>query len=411
MTAMKYSTIVITAAAAVARGQASVPSGAVLVPLLRDAGQAAYLAELHVGTPPQRMLLKADSGSPTYSFIDPRNAVCAEPTQPCLEYGAFDNITSSTSSYEGTGFHNALSNHGLGDFISDVVEIAGAISNESYFGYINRFAFPERAGDPVTSILGLSLDCQLGGPQCNGPGPYLLPQLKNASAINRIATSFYLGPDETETAYPEMILGGAYDKAKIDGELFTVDMVDPRTSDLANGQTNSANVTALSVIVNGSTTLSETYGPPEIGSPVLLDTGVASWYVPNSIANAVYAGLGGLSKGEYDPSTPHQNVDCKARSAENARGSITVEFGSAGQVEIPLHRLVTKFSEDHCATFVHPRGDDVFLFGDPFFRGVYVIFDQEDFTISMANVKYTREQDIVPYPEGGFSSKGLQKSK
>ena len=154
-----------------------------------------------------------------------------------------------------------------------------------------------------------------------------------------------------------------------------------------------------------SSTVSETYGPADVGVPVLLDTGVASWYVPTNIANAVYAGLGGLSKGEYDPSTPYQNVDCKSRNAESARGHISVEFGSAGQVEIPLHRLVTQFTEDHCATYVHPRGDSVSIFGDAFLRGVYIIFDQEDFTVTMSNVKYTREQDIVPFPEGGFSRK------
>ena len=43
--------------------------------------------------------------------------------------------------------------------------------------------------------------------------------------------------------------------------------------------------------------------------------------------------------------------------------------------------------------------------GNSFLRGVYIIFDQEDFTVTMSNVKYTREQDIVPFPEGGFSRK------
>ena len=94
MAILKSSTMMFAAAAAV-QAQASVPEGAVLVPMFRDAGQAAYMAELHVGTPPQRMVLKVDSGSPTYSFVDPRNPVCAYATQPCVEYGAFDNLTST----------------------------------------------------------------------------------------------------------------------------------------------------------------------------------------------------------------------------------------------------------------------------------------------------------------------------
>lgn len=71
------------------------PSGVIAVPLTRNEGLTAYFAELHVGTPPQKQLLKIDTGSPRYSFLDPRNPVCEREGDPCVRYGTFDNETSS----------------------------------------------------------------------------------------------------------------------------------------------------------------------------------------------------------------------------------------------------------------------------------------------------------------------------
>lgn len=73
----------------------NVPEGAIAVPLVRESGLGYYLAEFYVGTPPQKELLAMDTGSPTYSFLDPRNSVCESDTNPCSTYGTFDNTTSS----------------------------------------------------------------------------------------------------------------------------------------------------------------------------------------------------------------------------------------------------------------------------------------------------------------------------
>jgi hypothetical protein len=72
---------------------AELPTGVIAVPLTRDYGLTAYYAELQVGTPPQNTYLKIDTGSPNFSFLDPRNQVCA--TQDCKTFGTFDNTTSS----------------------------------------------------------------------------------------------------------------------------------------------------------------------------------------------------------------------------------------------------------------------------------------------------------------------------
>jgi hypothetical protein len=73
---------------------ANTPKGAILVPMVRDdTDLIAYYAKFEVGTPPQKEYLKVDTGSPTYSFINPNNTQCAGGA--CKKYGTFSNTTSS----------------------------------------------------------------------------------------------------------------------------------------------------------------------------------------------------------------------------------------------------------------------------------------------------------------------------
>jgi hypothetical protein len=216
-----------------------------------------------------------------------------------------------------------------------------------------------------------------------------------------MTTSIYLGPDDADGTNALMLLGGAYDKAKIDGELFTVGMVDPHDLYLANGQTNVVNVTAVEVVLDGGNRTAETYGEKDIGVPVLLDTGVARWYLSDTTANAVFHGLGG--SGAMQPGSNFQVVDCIYRDPAQSSSYVSVEFGVAGSVKIALHSLVTKFVDGTCGSFIAGRGPSLSVFGDPFLRGVYTIFDQENLSVSMGQVKHTDVEDIVRIPEGGFN--------
>lgn len=71
------------------------PEGAIVLPLTYNDFTAAYYAPFEVGTPPQTEYLKVDTGSPTFSFLDPRSSYCEQSTHPCMTYGTFDNETSS----------------------------------------------------------------------------------------------------------------------------------------------------------------------------------------------------------------------------------------------------------------------------------------------------------------------------
>ncbi|KAF4335900.1 aspartic ase yapsin-6 [Fusarium beomiforme] len=396
----------VAAAAAVAfpsvAAGAKTPAGVIAVPLSRDDGLTAYFAKLQVGTPPQTEYLKIDTGSPRYSFLDPHNEVCKRTGDPCKKWGTFNNKTSSTSRYEGTGFADALGYVGMGDYLSDTVVIGGVSTKDMYFGYTSTYAFPDKLTGDVNTILGLSLECQFAGPKCTDKvSAYAMPELKNASKINYLASSIYLGPDDKKAANAKMLLGGAYDKAKIDGDLITVPMVDPFNLELSGGQTNSVNVTSVEVfLTKGNNRTKETYGKKNVGVPVLLDTGVANWYLTDKTMAPVYRAFGVTT--EPPSGQRYFVVDCKYADPKRNDGYISVEFGTHGKVKVPLNGLVSKFPDGTCGVFVSSRGYPVATFGDPFLRNVYSIFDQENFSITLGKVKHTSEENIVPFPKGGF---------
>ncbi|KEQ68926.1 acid protease [Aureobasidium namibiae CBS 147.97] len=375
----------------------TVPDGAIILPLTYNDFTAAYYAPFQVGTPPQTEYLKVDTGSPTLSFLDPRSSFCEQSNRPCMTYGTFDNETSSTCRYQGTGFADELEDFGSGVYLRDTVTLQGITTEHVDFGYLTSYGNPSGIIDPAATIAGFATNYP---PE---KGPYLLAQLKNASTINRRSVSVYLGNDTGTSGASQIILGGFYDKAKMASKPFTVEMVNPNSQTLANGETNSVNVTQIEVVVNGKTTTFNPGPSPDIGQPTLLDTGNPLWILPTPVFAAVAAGLGNSTARNYT-GVGFVDVDCKYRSPKHANGHVTTTFGSAGKIEVPLHSLVEKFSGGNCGAHIFEIdvGNGTTAFGAPFLRSAYAIFDQEALTISIAQVKHTHEEHIVALPEGGF---------
>jgi len=230
-----------------------------------------------------------------------------------------------------------------------------------------------------------------------------LAQLKNASSINRRSVSVYLGNKTGSAGASQIILGGFYDKAKMASKPFTVEMVDPNSQTLANGETNSVNVTQIDVIANGNITTFNPGPSPDVGQPTQLDTGNPLWILPTPIFALIAAALGNASVRNYTGPT-FLEVDCKYRSPKHANGHIITTFGNAGKIEVPLHSLVNQFSDGNCGARIIEVGvsNGTASFGAPWLRSTYAIFDQEALTISLAQVKHTHEEHIVALPEGGF---------
>ena len=211
----------------------------------------------------------------------------------------------------------------------------------------------------------------------------------------------YLGHDKPDQVNAEMILGVAYDRAKVHGKQFTVDMVDPFNYELTNNQANLVNVTAIEVVVDGKkTTKSFVKKRRPEGLPTVLDTGNAYWFIPSPIFDIVFAQLG--SPSQKSANQEYYLIDCKYRKREHAKGHVSVEFGTAGNINVPIHSLVTDFGNGQCGSYIGNGTDDGSNLGCPFLRSAYIIFDQETFTMTLSQARYTDKKDIVAFPEGGF---------
>jgi hypothetical protein len=228
-----------------------------------------------------------------------------------------------------------------------------------------------------------------------------MQELKNKSVINRQSVSLYLGPDVWNTTAAQMILGGYYDASKFAGPRVTVPMSDPFNVSTSNGQTNSVNVTKLTVTSRDNTKISRSFGNGEVGTPVLLDSGAPTIFLPEPLTNAILKAFGNASQWNGG-SVPAYIVDCKYQT-ENS-GHFTAHFDNGATVTVPLSDFVTKFADGSCATYVFPIGDGPTLrsFGDPWLRAVYTVFDQEAKRVTMGPVKHTSSVHYEKIPSGGI---------
>lgn len=118
---------------------------------------------VQIGTPPQKMRVNVDTGSPFLGVAGTKSNWCTLPSKPCAEYGSYDNATSLTAKWDNDGFNNELINHGFGSYINDSIIIGGRTFENIMFGMITNYAasFPPPATIP--GLLGkysLALDAE-----------------------------------------------------------------------------------------------------------------------------------------------------------------------------------------------------------------------------------------------------------
>ncbi|KAL7929336.1 aspartic endopeptidase [Trichoderma chlorosporum] len=354
---------------------AALPEGVIEIPLQRIKNQSAYGAEFQVGNPPQKVIISADTGSPTYAFESPRYAVCQQGL--CSAYGTYDNTTSATTKWLNGGYSDFLSDHGFGSFINDTLQVGGITVEDMMFGVVelNLASFP--INTQQAAIFGLGAFCQTKA--CD-TYPTFLNQLYEHGVISRRAFSVYLGPNDAD-AKGSLLLGGI-DLAKRQGPVHKLNVLDP-TTPAANEQPNWISLSSLELQLANGTNVTSTY---DNGTYALWDTGSPGWYVQQDMFDALtsYWGL----------SNPDPNdtlfVDCKFREPSN--DSIAVNLGPGVVINVPLSSLPIDNGDGTCTAPVAPFGT---LLGDAYLRNVYFTFDYEDLTIEFSLAKYTNETNIV----------------
>ncbi|KAF2158859.1 hypothetical protein M409DRAFT_30646 [Zasmidium cellare ATCC 36951] len=385
-----YTSILLSTLTAAASG-ASLPTGAISFALVRKGDYSAYLTKLKVGTPPQEEYLLVDTGSGTISFENPNNNVCSLESKPCAEYGTFDNTSSSTCHWISNDFGDGLIDFGSGSVLQDIVQIGDQNVGPLQFGYLDDYGFGvEQVAVPTATILGLALLCNKFDDSCYQSGYYLVPELYEKKKINRRSVSIYLGPEAPTVNNSEVILGSAYDKAKQGSTPFKLPMA------YFNSETNSVNASAISSTINGDVTRL----PLNPFNTTLIDTGNPLLTIPEPLWSQVMASLG-------NPNETHTShvggiyVDCKYRELPNTE-KISYEFGGNpdNRIDVPLSQLVIDFNNGTCGADIsngYEISNGIGVLGDPFIRQTYLTFDFEDFTVTMAQARFTSDRDVVPF--------------
>ncbi|CUM49759.1 unnamed protein product [Debaryomyces tyrocola] len=205
-------------------------------------------------------------------------------------------------------------------------------------------------------------------------------KLKNQGTINKAAYSVYLGEEDSRTG---TILFGAVDSAKYSGDLQTVQIVNSARN---NGYSEPIRI---EVIVNGIT-LNDLNTELEIASneyTAVLDTGSTYSYFPRPLLSS----LGGSLNGQFSSSLGAYIVDCIDNDDSNY---ISIDF-SGVKLNVPLTSLIQRYSYNQCfLSVLQQSGSNYILFGDNVLRSAYLVYDLDDFEISIAQARYTSEEDI-----------------
>jgi hypothetical protein len=197
--------------------------------------------------------------------------------------------------------------------------------------------------------------------------PYVLDTMVDQGLIKSRAFSVDLrGVDNPNGA---LIFGGL-DTGKYIGELAKLPMLDredtPRGADRYYVTMTGVGLT----LPDGTVTQSE-----EIAVSVFFDTGSTFSRLPTPIYQAF---AGSFVNGQFDPESGYYFVDC---SVTDVAGSIDFYFGSK-TIRVPLNDFIWEV-QGYCILGVMPDDDEPIL-GDTFLRAAYVVFDQDNRNIHIA---------------------------
>ena len=206
-------------------------------------------------------------------------------------------------------------------------------------------------------------------PPVNGVNeyPYVLDTMVTQGVIKSRAFSLDLrGVDNPNGA----IIFGGIDTGKYIGSLAKLPMLSPKQSP---GGADRYYVTMTGVGVtlsDGTTAQSEV-----LSVPVFLDSGATFSHLPTAIYQAF---ANSFTSGQYDPDSGYFYVPC---DVTDLAGSVDFYFGNK-TIRVPLNDFIWEV-QGYCILGVLPSDDEPTL-GDTFLRAAYVVFDQDNRELHIA---------------------------
>ena len=293
----------------------------------------------------------------------------------CTSYGSFNTENSDTWIQNNTDaflIQYADGTHALGVWGMDTVEIGDVSVNNVSFAVAN-----ETSSDVGVFGLGLPMletTTQYGYTYENFP-----IKLKNAGVIDRVVFSLYLAQQSDSTG---SVLFGAVDHAKYEGSLVSLPML--RTYQQISVPVRfEVELQGISFNSSGDSTsiLDESIG-------VVLDSGSTLSYIRSSEIESIAKQL----SGRYSSSSGVYIVSCDYLNSDN---TLDLDFGNV-TIRVPISDLVLQATRSQCylGLFEQSSSSSYILFGDNILRSAYIVYDLENYEISLAQAYYTNSEDV-----------------
>ncbi|KAH8897164.1 acid protease, partial [Thozetella sp. PMI_491] len=344
-----------------------------------------YLIELDIGTPAQTLRVAVDTGSDEL-WVNPdcsSSTLVRSQVQECQENGSYKPGSSSTA----TVFSNSSEiQYGSGfvefDYVVDTIAVGDSSVNLSNV----QFGVATSTEDLSTGILGLSW-----GNGVNLDYDNFVDILAEQGVTESKAFSVALGSDDLDNG--GVLIFGGLDTSKFTGSLVGIKMLGRQGRERINRywvQLNSVGFSSSS----GSTTYTNS------STPVILDTGSSLSYLPTQIVSSIARDMGATFSRQSD-------LYLLRCSAVDASTNITFAFDGI-TINIPASEFVLVADSTGSICALGALGSDdlgIPILGDSFMRSAYVVFDQTQNTISMAQYVNCGEsaQAIPPSGVAGVS--------
>lgn len=340
-------------------------------------------ATVTFGSNTQPVKVAIDTGSDEL-FVDPNcndSDFSTSEQRQCTAEGIYNPATSTSANATGESSQIVYGSGEVAiDYYIDSIGIPGASKNLSKV----QFGKASASRDLNEGILGIGF-----GNGVNLNYSNFIDALQEQGITNTKAFSVALG--NSDTAGGTIVFGGV-DTKKFSGSLASMDIASPTAGDI---QRYAVAMTSLSYTNSSGTSK---FANSAL-SGVVLDTGSSLCELPTSIVSAMAADLGA----EEDAQSGLLLVDCSAATSANK-----LAFGFNGvTINVPMDQFVLQ-DGNQCVLGVMPlqAGSGITaLLGDTFLRNAYVVFDQTNMKISMA--QYTEcgtDEQAIPTGSGGVSS-------
>ncbi|KAI1758844.1 acid protease [Hypoxylon sp. FL1150] len=336
-------------------------------PLARYGAGIVYMLELELGTPAQTISVILDTGSYTL-LVDPDCSQAADP-EACQSFGYYDTTQSVTARYLNSWFSGQFgTGYMQGFWYSDMAYVGADIT----LGLPNlRVGVSKWSQYIWAGVLGVSY-----GKVWNTAYPTLLDLLVIYGYIT--VPIFSLGVGYQGGGSPSDIIFGGVDRKKFRGYLEPLEIYPyPYQQLKLYGQAGyRVNLTSLGITPPGQSETPLT--DSDFVHNVLIDSGSTYTYLDSDLVAAIADALGAYTddQGVY-------RVPCESR---NLDGSVNFGFNYYNIViRVNYADFIVDF-DTYCALGVQPAdaGDGTWVLGTSFIRAAYLVFDQQNDAVWIA---------------------------